>query len=227
MKKKEREREERERREREREKRAEEERHYSKRNMRNRSSNKVLGALVACLALCTLTLVSSIEYKCSANALIGKALWSKLKEENGRKELDLSHRLNSKGERYGRVIDFKDSEIRYLELLEDLCKKLPQALPLPVGPEEQFERLKDGGIGWVFEHMYKEKGVILDLYSHREAKKEMATLIGNHCAYLLDEYEEEVIEILKRDWDEETKFLTTFMNLVSTGCLKDDGHAEL
>mmetsp|Transcript_766 Transcript_766/g.2052 ORF Transcript_766/g.2052 Transcript_766/m.2052 type:complete len:238 (-) Transcript_766:916-1629(-) len=98
-----------------------------------RSAAAVL--VTAVLALAALAArVEAIEYKCSANLVIGEALWSRLEGEGSPKELDLTHRLNSKGERYGRKIAYKDSELRYLELLEDFCAKgsLPKALPLPV-----------------------------------------------------------------------------------------------
>ncbi|KAM0912628.1 hypothetical protein ACQ4PT_012684 [Festuca glaucescens] len=47
-----------------------------------------------------------------------------MSSEKPRNHLDLRNRLNSKGQREGKVIDYRVSELRIVELLDDLCDKM-------------------------------------------------------------------------------------------------------
>mmetsp|Transcript_765 Transcript_765/g.2048 ORF Transcript_765/g.2048 Transcript_765/m.2048 type:complete len:201 (-) Transcript_765:875-1477(-) len=179
-----------------------------------RSAAAVL--VTAVLALAALAArVEAIEYKCSANLVIGEALWSRLEGEGSPKELDLTHRLNSKGERYGRKIAYKDSELRYLELLEDFCAKgsLPKALPLPVEGSDDADSTR-----WVPLTSPARRELGEKLFPRKEAKSEMETLLGNHCLGVVDDFEDEVTDLLRQDWDEPATFLTEFIRVVSPTC---------
>ena len=154
-------------------------------------------ALVLILVTTTkfVTYVEAIEHKCSANVIIAEKLWSKLEVENkGLKELDLTHRLDSKGERLGGKIDYRDSEIRYLELMEDICETLPIATPVPI----------DGTVRWTDLSKNKNAAVFSSkLYSNKEKKLELKTVLINHCTFVLDEYEENLVQFLRKgDWED-------------------------
>ncbi|KAL9312475.1 hypothetical protein ACSQ67_017927 [Phaseolus vulgaris] len=45
-------------------------------------------------------------------------------QERPRNHLDMRHRLDSKGQREGKLIDYRVSELRVVELLDDLCEKM-------------------------------------------------------------------------------------------------------
>ena len=67
-----------------------------------------------------------VPRRVASRRLSQSKLWARLEAEQGTKELDLTHRLDSKG-RLGRKIAFRDSELRYVELLEDFREDLPSA----------------------------------------------------------------------------------------------------
>lgn len=50
---------------------------------------------------------ASIESKCSACKAIGDELQYRIKNEKPRNHIDMRGRLDSKGNRYGKVIDYK------------------------------------------------------------------------------------------------------------------------
>lgn len=68
--------------------------------------------------------------------------------EKPRNHLDVRHRLDKHGNRYGKVIEFAVSELRAIELLENLCQDLKQyQLVRPdaaVGGEEMEYWVKKG-----------------------------------------------------------------------------------
>ena len=152
-----------------------------------------------------------IEHKCSANHLVASQLWSRLEKEKRVEELDLTHRLNSKGERYGGKIAYKDSEIRYINLLEDLCDKLPTAYPLSLEDGEEPIWTQVDGTGKV--------GVLVQsLYPHKHAQLEIERVLQNHCSAVIYEDEDEIIEILRRDWDKKEKFIAAFLKQIAPQC---------
>ncbi|KNA09295.1 hypothetical protein SOVF_154820 [Spinacia oleracea] len=71
-----------------------------------------------------LTLAASIEDKCAACHAVAKELDHGLANEKPRNHLDLRNRLDSKGQRRGKVIDYRVSELRVVELLDGLCEKM-------------------------------------------------------------------------------------------------------
>ena len=143
-------------------------------------------------------------------------LWARLEAEQGTKELDLTHRLDSKGGRLGRKIAFRDSELRYVELLEDFCEDLPSALPL----------VRSEGEGPVWSVVGKghpeEEALALDQFPQKQAKEEMKTVLGNFCFSVLDDHEDGIVGLLKQeDWAgkrERQDFLDAFTALVLPKC---------
>ena len=51
--------------------------------------------------------IPSIDAKCSACKSIGRELERRISEEKPRNAIDMRHRLDSTGQRYGRVINWK------------------------------------------------------------------------------------------------------------------------
>uniref|UniRef100_A0A803N9E3 DUF3456 domain-containing protein n=1 Tax=Chenopodium quinoa TaxID=63459 RepID=A0A803N9E3_CHEQI len=69
-----------------------------------------------------LTFAASIDDKCAA--CHAEELEHGLANEKPRNHLDLRNRLDSKGQRRGKVIDYRVSELRVVELLDGLCEKM-------------------------------------------------------------------------------------------------------
>ncbi|XP_024526693.1 protein seele-like [Selaginella moellendorffii] len=69
-------------------------------------------------------LIEAIHHKCAACKAVAVELELALANERPRNDIDLRHRLDSKGQRQGRVIQYKLSELRVLELLEGVCSRV-------------------------------------------------------------------------------------------------------
>ncbi|KAK7815430.1 protein canopy-1 [Quercus suber] len=86
-----------------------------------------MGRSAAWLVL-TIFAVISIAYciddKCAACNAVAEELEYGLSNEKPRNHLDMRHRLDSKGQRKGKVIDYRVSELRVVELLDGLCDKM-------------------------------------------------------------------------------------------------------
>ena len=68
----------------------------------------------------------AIESKCTACRLVASALSEKLTKDahkiSNDHHIDLRGRLDSKGQRIGSTIAYKDSELRIVEMFEDVCE---------------------------------------------------------------------------------------------------------
>ena len=128
--------------------------------------------------------------------------------------MDLTHRLDSKGNRLGRNIAYADSELRYLELLEDLCSKLPETLLLwKTDHETEWMKIDS-----------EDKRAMADKQINKNlkgVKDEMKTELGNHCAGLVDEHEEGLVGVLRQEWDLEKgqgDFMAQFLSKICPDC---------
>ncbi|KAL0440476.1 UNVERIFIED_CONTAM: hypothetical protein Slati_2530600 [Sesamum latifolium] len=65
-----------------------------------------------------------IDDKCAACNAIAEELELGLLKEKPRNHLDMRHRLDSKGQREGKLIDYRVSELRVVELLDGLCDNM-------------------------------------------------------------------------------------------------------
>ncbi|KAL0313877.1 UNVERIFIED_CONTAM: hypothetical protein Sangu_2232100 [Sesamum angustifolium] len=65
-----------------------------------------------------------IDDKCAACNAIAEELERGLLNEKPRNHLDMRHRLDSKGQREGKLIDYRVSELRVVELLDGLCDNM-------------------------------------------------------------------------------------------------------
>ncbi|KAF7088087.1 hypothetical protein CFC21_091234 [Triticum aestivum] len=83
---------------------------------------------------------SAIGDKCAACKAVAAELEIGISSEKPRNHLDLRNRLNSKGQREGKVIDYRVSELRIVELLDDLCDKMQ---------DYTLQKLESGEKEWV------------------------------------------------------------------------------
>lgn len=90
-----------------------------------RHLNLILGAVIAC-ALMLARPASAIDARCSACRGVGRSLAAALRadrESVDQKVVDMRGRLDSKGQRYGKRISYRESELRFEDLLEGVCKE--------------------------------------------------------------------------------------------------------
>jgi len=99
------------------------------------------GALLLLAAvLAAAASASAIGDKCAACKAVAAELEIGISSEKPRNHLDLRNRLNSKGQREGKVIDYRVSELRVVELLDGLCDKMQ---------DYTLQKLESGEKGWV------------------------------------------------------------------------------
>ena len=94
-----------------------------------RFQNVLLVVLIASVT----TLASAIDGKCSACVAVASSLQAALELERPRVHVDMRGRLDSKGKRYGKLIEYKVSELRFVELLEGLCDAVGEKYGLQGG----------------------------------------------------------------------------------------------
>lgn len=102
------------------------------------------------LVACPLALTAhAASGKCLHCLGVGAELQRRLDNERPRNHLDLRHRLDSEGKRYGKVIDYKVSELRAVELLEHLCETMDKYDLLWLDDAEGWRWVKKRGDGAV------------------------------------------------------------------------------
>ncbi|KAG0484046.1 hypothetical protein HPP92_012130 [Vanilla planifolia] len=89
-----------------------------------RNGSSRMSVLGFALFLASLPLASAMVDKCSACNTIADEIEIGLSNEKPRNHLDMRHRLDSKGQRQGKLIDYRESELRVVELLDGLCEKM-------------------------------------------------------------------------------------------------------
>lgn len=141
-------------------------------------------AVVSLMALVVLAPTCALDAKCNACQAVMSELLERLEKERPRNHLDMRHRLDKDGKRYGKVIDYKVSELRMLELLEDLCKELDAyeyQQPTDADPEGTWSRqLKPN----------KSAGELTQ--AHQLTKQ-----LVNYCHLFLEEHEEQIMKLIR------------------------------
>ncbi|KAL2613470.1 hypothetical protein R1flu_025162 [Riccia fluitans] len=123
----------------------------------------------------------AIPNKCSACQVIAEELEEGLANERPRNHIDLRHRLDSKGQREGKVIDYKVSELRVVELLDGLCAKF----------KDYTYNKREGGV-W----MKTFEGNLAG-YDRRAGEQYSKELIS-YCGRLLETYEDELASKIRK-----------------------------
>lgn len=136
-----------------------------------------LATIVVLFAVAT-----SIDDKCAACNAVAEELERGLANEKPRNHLDLRNRLDSKGQRQGKVIDYRVSELRVVELLDGLCEKMQEYTLLKTASEtQQWMRVQN----WD------------NLTINKQEAKAHSKHISSYCGRLLEGTEEELAELIK------------------------------
>ncbi|GMH27359.1 hypothetical protein Nepgr_029202 [Nepenthes gracilis] len=125
-----------------------------------------------------------VDDKCSACNAIADVLEHGLANEKPRNHLDMRHRLDSKGHRRGKVIDYRLSELRVVELLDGLCEKM-----------EDYTLLKvdSGKLEWVKVENWD------NVTSNKQEARAYSKDISSYCGRLLEETEDQLEELIKNE----------------------------
>lgn len=139
--------------------------------------------LLMILVVLTFTVVSSIDDKCAACNAVAEEIENGLSNEKPRNHLDMRHRLDSKGQRKGKVIDYRVSELRVVELLDGLCDKM-QDYTLQKVDSKRYE--------WVRVDSWDNLAI------NKQEAKAYSKDISSYCGRLLEETEDELAERIKK-----------------------------
>lgn len=97
----------------------------------------------------------------------------------------MRHRLDSKGQRRGKVIDYRLSELRVVELLDGLCEKMQ---------DYTLEKLDTGEEIWVRVDDWDN----LPAGKDKQEARAYSKYISSFCARLLEETEDELAELIQK-----------------------------
>ncbi|KAI8465654.1 MAG: TLR4 regulator and MIR-interacting MSAP-domain-containing protein [Monoraphidium minutum] len=172
-----------------------------------------LALLLAVLACASIA--AAIEEPCSACSAIASELQKRLDAEKPRNHLDLRHRLDKHGKRYGKVIAYKLSELRAFELLDGLCDAAGDAHVLtdvedsgdaaaPAGGEGGEGAAEGAGAASTFQVWARTNdgsSVIGDLGAKRqfEGETQQRRALSTFCGALVDRHEDEIVAALQGD----------------------------
>lgn len=135
----------------------------------------------------------AIAGKCSACKAVSAELQEALNKENKqRNHIDMRGRLDSKGQRYGKLIPYSVSEQRYLELVEDFCETSRV-------PDYQLSKA-DASRNETEDSWYKApKGTVRGAQAKTEQRE-----IQTYCERVMEEVEEELQTLLYEEKLNET-----------------------
>ncbi|KAL1194960.1 hypothetical protein V5N11_030492 [Cardamine amara subsp. amara] len=124
---------------------------------------------------------ASVDDKCAACNAVAEELESQLLKEKPRNHLDMRNRLNSKGQREGKVIDYRISDLRVVDLLDGLCDRMQ---------DYTLQKVESKNRQWV-------KVENFDNLTNKQEAKAHANDISTYCGRLLEETEDELAEVIK------------------------------
>ncbi|VFQ72902.1 unnamed protein product [Cuscuta campestris] len=127
--------------------------------------------------------VYSIEDKCSACTAVAEELERGLMNEKPRNHLDMRHRLDSKGQREGKLIDYRVSDLRVVELLDELCDKMQ---------DYTLEKVDSGTKRWIKVKDWDQ------LKTDKQEARAHSKAISSFCGRLLEETEDKLSELIKK-----------------------------
>ncbi|KAF8377456.1 hypothetical protein HHK36_030834 [Tetracentron sinense] len=127
--------------------------------------------------------VACIDDRCGACNAVAEELELGLSNEKPRNHLDMRHRLDSKGQRRGKVIDYRVSELRVVELLDGLCEKMQ---------DYTLEKLDSTRREWIKVDDWD------NLTTEKQEARAYSKHISSYCGRLLEETEDELAELIKK-----------------------------
>ncbi|GAB2215896.1 hypothetical protein Droror1_Dr00023658 [Drosera rotundifolia] len=139
-------------------------------------------SVVFMVALLSPSAVGVVDDKCAACITIAEELERGLANEKPRNHLDMRHRLDSKGQRQGKLIDYRVSELRVVELLDGLCDKMQDYTLMKIdSTKPQWVKVDD----WD------------NITSNKQEARAYSKAISSYCGRLLEENEDELAESIK------------------------------
>ncbi|CBI40739.3 hypothetical protein AAG906_029889 [Vitis piasezkii] len=124
-----------------------------------------------------------IDDKCAACNAVAEELEFGLSNEKPRNHLDMRHRLDSKGQRKGKVIDYRVSELRVVELLDGLCEKMQ---------DYTLEKIDSTRREWVKVDDWD------NITTNKQEARAYSKDISSYCGRLLEETEDELADLIKK-----------------------------
>ncbi|KAL0352525.1 UNVERIFIED_CONTAM: hypothetical protein Scaly_1641200 [Sesamum calycinum] len=103
--------------------------------------------------------------------------------EKPRNHLDMRHRLDSKGQREGKLIDYRVSELRVVELLDGLCDNMQ---------DYTLEKVDSSRRVWIKVNSWD------NLKTSKQEARAYSKDISTFCGRLLEETEDELSELIKK-----------------------------
>ncbi|XP_075658023.1 uncharacterized protein LOC142627989 [Castanea sativa] len=145
-----------------------------------------MGRSAAWLVL-TIFAVFSVAYciddKCAACNAVAEELEYGLSNEKPRNHLDMRHRLDSRGQRKGKVIDYRVSELRVVELLDGLCDKMQ---------DYTLEQIDSTTQEWVRVDDWN------NVTTNKQEARAYSKAISSYCGRLIEETEDDLAELIKK-----------------------------
>nr|GLL32372.1 protein seele isoform X2 [Ipomoea trifida] len=138
---------------------------------------------LAILLVSVVPFVYSIEDKCGACTAVAEELEHGLMTEKPRNHLDMRHRLDSKGQREGKLIDYRVSDLRVVELLDELCEKMQ---------DYTLEKVDSGTKVWTKVNDWDK------LKTNKQEARAHSKAISSFCGRLLEDTEDELSELIKK-----------------------------
>ncbi|KAK9164733.1 hypothetical protein Syun_005635 [Stephania yunnanensis] len=181
---------------------------------RRRWRSEAVLVVAWCLFLfATFVSVSGVENKCSACNAVAEELELGLLNEKPRNHLDMRHRLDAKGQRRGKVIDYRVSELRVVELLDGLCDKMQ---------DYTLHKLDSTKHEWIKVSDWD------NLKTDKQEAKAYSKDISSYCGRLLEETEDEFAELIKKGSVRIGEVSKVLCQELSGHCSKtsDSGQAE-
>ncbi|XP_058220531.1 uncharacterized protein LOC131330813 [Rhododendron vialii] len=154
---------------------------------------------------------ASIDDKCAACNAVAEELEIGLSNEKPRNHLDMRHRLDSKGQREGKVIDYRVSELRVVELLDGLCQKMQ---------DYTLEKIDKTKQEWVKVDDWDS------LTTDRQKAQAYSKDISTYCGRLLEETEDELAELIKKGHVKVGEVNQVLCQELSQHCSKTRGYRE-
>ncbi|PRW59238.1 canopy-1 [Chlorella sorokiniana] len=142
---------------------------------------RAAGALVPLLLLlicgAAASLAAGEPTRCSACRAVAEELIARLDAEQPRNHIDLQHRVGPDGKRWGKVIEYKISELRVIHLLEDLCDGMDSYEIASDAAGQRWARSDslDGSAG---------------LVTSEKPRKEQRRQLGNFCHDVIERHED-------------------------------------
>ncbi|CAH1430966.1 unnamed protein product [Lactuca virosa] len=159
----------------------------------------------------TLSIAHSIHDKCAACNAVAEELELGMMKEKPKNHLDMRHRLDSTGQRRGKVIDYRVSELRVVDLLDGLCDKMQ---------DYTLQKIDSNKKTWIKVDDWD------DMTSNKQESRAHSKEISSYCGRLLEETEDELAELIKKGSVKVGEVSKVLCQDLSKHCKKTSGQHE-